>query len=65
MVFSNLIFLYVFLPLNLLCYGLAKNIRTKNAVMLMFSLFLCLGGAEVCPVAHWHGACGLGVCATH
>lgn len=44
MVFSNLIFLYVFLPLNLLCYGLAKNIRTKNAVMLMFSLFFYAWG---------------------
>lgn len=44
MVFSNLIFLYVFLPLNLLCYALAKNIRTKNAVMLMFSLFFYAWG---------------------
>lgn len=44
MVFSNLIFLYVFFPLNLLCYGLAKNIRTKNAVMLMFSLFFYAWG---------------------
>jgi len=44
MVFSNLIFLYVFLPLNLLCYGLAKDIRTKNAVMLVFSLFFYAWG---------------------
>lgn len=38
MVFSNLLFLYVFLPLNLLLYFLAKDIRTKNAIMLFFSL---------------------------
>ncbi|MEI6577891.1 MAG: MBOAT family O-acyltransferase [Eubacteriales bacterium] len=38
MVFSNLIFLYVFLPLNLLCYSLAKDIRTKNVILLIFSL---------------------------
>lgn len=38
MVFSNLIFLYAFLPLNLLFYVLARGIRMKNAVMLVFSL---------------------------
>ena len=38
MVFSNLLFLYVFLPLNLLCYSLAKDIRTKNVILLIFSL---------------------------
>src|SRR5665647_2969627 len=38
MVFSNLIFLYVFLPLNLLFYSLAKDIRTKNVILLIFSL---------------------------
>lgn len=38
MVFSNLIFLYAFLPLNLLFYILARGIRMKNAVMLVFSL---------------------------
>lgn len=44
MVFSNLIFIYVFLPLNLLFYALAKNIRTKNAVMLIFSLLFYAWG---------------------
>ena len=38
MVFSNLIFLYVFLPVNLLFYSLAKDIRTKNVILLIFSL---------------------------
>ncbi len=38
MVFSSLIFVLLFLPLNILLHTLAKNIRTKNAVMLTFSL---------------------------
>lgn len=44
MVFSNLLFLYVFLPLNLLLYFLAKDIRTKNAIMLVFSLIFYAWG---------------------
>ena len=38
MVFSSLIFLYAFFPLNLLCYRLAPSIRSKNIVALCFSL---------------------------
>ncbi len=38
MVFSSLIFVLLFLPLNILCHSLAKNIRSKNTVMLIFSL---------------------------
>lgn len=38
MVFSELIFVYAFLPLNLIIYFLAKNVRVKNTVMLIFSL---------------------------
>lgn len=44
MVFSNLLFLYVFLPMNLLLYSLAKTIRTKNAIMLVFSLMFYAWG---------------------
>lgn len=44
MVFSNLFFLYIFLPLNLLFYSLAKTIPAKNAVMLVFSLFFYAWG---------------------
>ena len=47
MVFSNLFFLFVFLPLNLLCYSLAKTIRTRNIIMLMFSLFFYAWGEPV------------------
>lgn len=38
MVFSSLFFLYLFLPLNLLVYFFAKNIKLRNIVMLIFSL---------------------------
>ncbi len=38
LVFSSLLFLFAFLPLNLLCYFLMPNIKAKNIVMLCFSL---------------------------
>ncbi len=38
MVFADLIFVFVFLTLNLICYSLAKGIRAKNIVMVVFSL---------------------------
>ena len=47
MVFSNLFFLFVFLPLNLLFYSLAKTIRTRNIIMLLFSLFFYAWGEPV------------------
>lgn len=47
MVFSNLIFLYVFLPLNLLFYFIAKDIKTKNAILLVFSLIFYAWGEPV------------------
>ncbi|MBQ4617059.1 MAG: MBOAT family protein [Clostridia bacterium] len=42
--FSLLTFLYVFLPLNLVIYALSKDIRTKNNVMLVFSLIFYAWG---------------------
>ena len=39
MVFSNLFFLYFFLPLNLICYFLAKSIHVRNGILIVFSLF--------------------------
>ena len=45
MVFSNLFFIYFFLPLNLLMYFIAKDIRTKNVIMLIFSLFFYAWGS--------------------
>ena len=44
MVFSNLFFIYMFLPLSLIAYFLAKDIRTKNIVLLCFSLFFYAWG---------------------
>ena len=44
MVFSSLIFLYVFLPLCLIFYISAKSIRTKNAVLIIFSLIFYAWG---------------------
>lgn len=44
MVFSNLFFLYFFFPLNLICYFFAKDLKAKNLVMLVFSLFFYAWG---------------------
>lgn len=38
MVFSSLIFLFLFLPTFLLCYFISKKRKTKNIVLLIFSL---------------------------
>lgn len=38
MVFSSLLFLYAFFPLNILFYRIAPDIKAKNWVMLIFSL---------------------------
>ncbi|MBE6763826.1 MAG: MBOAT family protein [Ruminococcaceae bacterium] len=47
MVFSELIFIYAFLPLNLIIYFLAKNIHVKNTVLLLFSLMFYAWGEPV------------------
>jgi alginate O-acetyltransferase complex protein AlgI len=47
MVFSSLFFLFVFLPLNLLFYNLSKNIKYKNIVLIVFSLFFYAWGEPV------------------
>ncbi len=38
MVFSSLLFVYIFLPINLLCYACFSDIRKKNFCVLIFSL---------------------------
>ena len=38
MVFSSIIFMFLFLPLFLICYFAFKNIKVRNFVLLMFSL---------------------------
>lgn len=47
MVFSNLLFVFLFLPLNLLFYYIPKKIETKNWVMLIFSLIFYAWGEPV------------------
>ncbi len=47
MVFASLPFLFLFLPLNLLAYFFAKNIKAKNTVMLVFSLIFYAWGEPV------------------
>jgi alginate O-acetyltransferase complex protein AlgI len=47
MVFSSLLFLFVFLPLNLLFYHLSKSLKYKNIVLIVFSLFFYAWGEPV------------------
>ena len=47
MVFSSLFFVYLFLPLNLIIYKFAGNIKARNAVMLIFSLIFYAWGEPV------------------
>ncbi len=44
MVFSNLLFVFAFFPLCMLFYVLARGIRVKNAVLLIFSLLFYAWG---------------------
>ena len=47
MVFSSLLFVYLFLPLNLIAYRFVKGIKAKNIVMLIFSLIFYAWGEPV------------------
>ncbi len=47
MVFANLIFLYLFLPLNILLYFISKNKAYRNIVLVAFSLFFYAWGEPV------------------
>ncbi len=47
MVFASLVFLYLFLPLNLLLYYATKNIAWRNCVLVVFSLFFYAWGEPV------------------
>ena len=44
MVFSSIIFLFMFLPLFLICYFIPKKVKAKNIVLLLFSLFFYAWG---------------------
>lgn len=47
MVFSRLFFIYIFLPLCLLCYAAARGIKQKNTVLIIFSLLFYAWGEPV------------------
>ena len=47
MVFSSLLFVYAFLPICLLVYSLARGIKAKNIVLLVFSLLFYSWGEPV------------------
>ncbi len=47
MSFSDLFFMYAFLPLSLLFYFISKDIRWRNAVLLVFSLIFYAWGEPV------------------
>ncbi len=47
MVFSSLIFCFAFLPANLLCYFACKTVKTRNIILLLFSLVFYAWGEPV------------------
>ena len=47
-VFSNLLFMFAFLPANIICYFLARNLKTKNIILIIFSLLFYAWGEPVC-----------------
>ena len=47
MVFSSLIFVLAFLPLNLICYFFAQKTETRNVILLAFSLVFYAWGEPV------------------
>ncbi len=44
MVFSSTIFMFAFLPIFLLCYFIAKKVKTRNIILLIFSLLFYAWG---------------------
>ena len=47
MVFSSLVFLFLFLPLSVLFYFIAPGLKAKNAILLVFSLVFYAWGEPV------------------
>ncbi|MBQ3049439.1 MAG: MBOAT family protein [Oscillospiraceae bacterium] len=47
MIFSDLFFIYAFLPITLVFYFISKDIRWRNAVLLVFSLIFYAWGEPV------------------
>ncbi len=47
MIFADLYFLFLFLPLCLICYYRAKKLRTRNYILIVFSLLFYAWGEPV------------------
>lgn len=47
MVFADLVFLYLFLPVNLILYYISKNRAYRNMVLVVFSLFFYAWGEPI------------------
>lgn len=47
MIFASLLFLFIFLPLNLILYFAIPNLKVKNAVLIFFSLLFYAWGEPV------------------
>ena len=47
-VFSNLLFMFAFLPANIICYFISRNLKTKNIILIVFSLLFYAWGEPVC-----------------
>jgi alginate O-acetyltransferase complex protein AlgI len=47
MVFASLLFLYLFLPLNLILYFSTQNLKLRNWVLIIFSLFFYAWGEPI------------------
>ena len=61
MVFSSLLFVYAFFPLNILFYHLMPDLKWKNRIMLVFSLiFLRLGRSRLSAAPGRYDVCRLG-----
>ena len=66
MIFSSLIFLYLFLPLCLLSYAAVRSVRSRNIVLIIFSLIFYAWGEPTRIIylllsALVNYVCGLGV----
>lgn len=47
MIFANLLFIYLFLPLNVVLYYISKNTAYRNAVLILFSFIFYAWGEPV------------------
>lgn len=66
MIFSSLIFLYLFLPLCLISYAAVRSVRNRNIVLVIFSLIFYAWGEPTRIIylllsAAVNYVCGLGV----